>query len=98
MDGSDLSLVGLIDKVDHSYCVVLRDKIDIGRCTWWNMHLLDQWWKLNPFNYLMKLEIADEKVFTLADVADVTGKIIVQEDGLSLILFALFIVDQVTLG
>ena len=46
----------------------------------------------------MQLEVADEEVVALADVADVAGKVVIEEDALRLVLVTHFIVDQVSLS
>ena len=45
----------------------------------------------------MQLEVADEEVVALADVADVAGKVIIEEDALCLVLVTHLVVDQVSL-
>ena len=46
----------------------------------------------------MQLEVADEEVVALADVADIAGKVIIEEDALRLVLVTHFVVDQVSLS
>lgn len=98
MDGLDLRLVRLIDEINHPDRVVFLDEEDVGCRPWSDLHIQADRVQLNPLDDLVQLEVANEQVVALADVANVTRQVIVKEDALCFVLCAHLIVDEVTLG
>ena len=98
MDRLQSGLVRLIYKVNHPHRIVILDQIHVGSRARPNLHLQADGLELDPLDHLVQLEVADEKVVALADVADVAGKVVVEEDALRLVLVAHLVVDQVALG
>ena len=93
MDGLDPRLVRLIHEIYHPHRVVLLDQIDVRSRSGPDLHLEADSLELDPLDDLMQLEVANEEIVTLSDVAYVAGKVIIQEYSLSFVLWADLIVD-----
>ena len=93
VDGLDPRLVRLIHEIYHPHRVILLDQIDVRSRAGPDLHLETDSLQLDPFDNLMQLEVANEEIVTLSDVANVAGKIIIEEYSLSFVLRADLIVD-----
>ena len=71
MDRLNLCLIGFIDEINHAHCVVLLDEEDVGGRSWTDLHLEADGVELDALDDLMQLEVANEQVVALSDVADV---------------------------
>ena len=93
MDGLDLCLVRLIHEVYHPHRVILLDQIDVRSRAGPDLHLETDSIQFDPLDDLVQLEVANEEIVTLSDVANVAGEVIIQEYSLSFVLRADLIVD-----
>ena len=93
MNGLDPRLVRLIHEVYHPHRVIFLDQIDVRSRAGPDLHLETDCLQLDPLDNLMQLEVANEEIVTLSDVANVAGKIIIEEYSLSFVLRADLIVD-----